>query len=88
MAIIMKVKELIEKLQKLNPENDVMIALKESITSHLGYEYEVEYKCNITDVNNSVCYMYRDDSSKLWLQQIILLNFERSNVIAEMECLD
>ena len=84
----MKVKELIEKLQKLNPENDVVIALKENRLLHLGYECEVEYKCDITDAKDSVGYTYRKDSSKLWLQPIVLLNFERSKVIAEMECLD
>ena len=79
----MKVKELIEKLQKLNPEHDVMIALKESRMFH---EYKVEYKCDITDANDSVG--YSKDSSRLFLQPIVLLNFERSKVMAEMECFD
>ena len=84
----MKVKELIEKLQKLNPEHDVMIALKENRPLHLGYEYKVEYKCDVTDAKDSVGYTYKKDSSKLWLQPIVLLNFERSKSIAEIECLD
>lgn len=83
----MKVKELINKLQMLNPENDVMITLKENRMLHLGYEREVEYKCDITDAKYSVGYAYRKDSSKLWLQPIVLLNFERSEVMAEAECL-
>lgn len=81
----MKVKELINKLQKLNPENDVMIALKENNESHLGYE--IEYKCDITDANDSAGYTYSKDSSKLWLQPIVLLNFEQSKVMAK-ECFD
>lgn len=81
----MKVKELIEKLQKLNPEHDVMIAVKESRMFH---EYKVEYKCDITDASDSVCYTHKKDSSNLWLQPIVLLNFERSKVMAEMECFD
>ena len=81
----MKVKELIDKLQKLNPEHDVMVALKEN---GMLYEYKVEYKCDITDAKSSVGYTRRKDSSKLWLQPIVLLNFERSKVMAEMECFD
>lgn len=77
----MKVKELIEKLQKLNPENNVMIALKENEKSHLGYE--IECKCDIIDVKDSVGYTYSKDSSKLWLQPIVLLNWEQSKVMAE-----
>lgn len=77
----MKVKELIDKLQKLNPENNVMIALKENEKSRLGYE--IECKCDITDAKDSVGYAYSKDSSKLWLQPIVLLNWEQSKVMAE-----
>jgi len=80
----MKVKELIDKLQRLNPEHDVMIALKESRMLH--HEYKVEYKCDITDAKDSVG--YSKDSYRLLLQPIVLLNFERSKVMAEMECFD
>ena len=81
----MKVKELIEKLQKLNPENNVMIALKENGKSYLGLE--IEYKCDITDAEDSVGVVYSKDSSKIWRQPCVLLNWERSKVMSD-ECFD
>lgn len=81
----MKVKELINKLKEFDDEYDVMIALKENGMLH---EYKVEYKCDITDAKSSVGYTRRKDSSKLWLQPIVLLNFEPSKLMAAMECLD
>lgn len=81
----MKVKELIEKLQKLNPENNVMIALKENGKSYLGLE--IEYKCDITDAEDSVGVVYSKDYSRTWQQPCVLLNWERSKVMSD-ECFD
>ena len=61
----MKVKELIEKLQKLNPENDVKIV---AYNEHAG----CSKKCNITDANESAYYKNMSDNE---LYHYVILNY-------------
>lgn len=61
----MKVKELIYKLQKLNPEHDVkVVAYNES--AHCSK------KCNVTDANESAYYKNINDSE---LYHYVILNY-------------
>ena len=61
----MKVKELIDKLQKLNPENDVKIV---AYNEHAG----CSKKCNITDANESAYYKNMSDNE---LYHYVILNY-------------
>lgn len=61
----MKVKELIDKLQKLNPEYDVKI---------VAYNENAEYskKCNITEAGESAYYKDVNDNE---LYHYVILNY-------------
>lgn len=61
----MKVKELIEKLQKLNPEHDVkVVAYNENA--------RCSKKCNVTEAYESAYYRNINDSE---LYQHVMLNY-------------